>query len=62
MDEVFENMNTTFPNFDNSYDVEAIREDFPILSEEINGHPLAFLDNGASAQTPEVVLQRMDHV
>ena len=55
-------MNTTFPNFDNSYDVEAIREDFPILSEEINGHPLAFLDNGASAQKPEVVLQRMDHV
>ena len=38
------------------YDVSRIREDFPILSEEIHGKPLAFLDNGASAQKPRHVI------
>ena len=38
------------------YDVSRIREDFPILSEEIHGKPLAFLDNGASAQKPRQVI------
>ena len=42
------------------YDVDAIRADFPILASKINGYPLAFLDNGASAQKPECVLHRMD--
>ena len=42
------------------YDVSAIRADFPALSLEINGHPLAFLDSGASAQKPVHVLERMD--
>ena len=42
------------------YNVEAIREDFPSLSLEINGYPLAFLDSGASAQKPVQVLDRMD--
>ena len=55
-------MDTTLPITDEAYDVEAIRRDFPILSEEINGHSLAFLDSGASAQKPEAVLQRMDQV
>jgi len=55
-------MDTTLPIADEAYDVEAIRKDFPILSEEINGHPLAFLDSGASAQKPEAVIQRMDQV
>jgi cysteine desulfurase/selenocysteine lyase len=45
---------------DNGYDVSAIRADFPALSMKINGHPLAFLDSGASAQKPLHVLQRMD--
>ncbi len=39
-----------------SYDVEAIRADFPILSREVNGKPLVYLDNGASAQKPQVVI------
>ena len=43
-----------------AYDVAAIRADFPALSLEINGHPLAFLDSGASAQKPAQVLERMD--
>lgn len=39
-----------------AYDVEAIRRDFPILSREIYGKPLVYLDNGASAQKPQVML------
>jgi cysteine desulfurase/selenocysteine lyase len=38
------------------YDVETIRKDFPILSREVNGKPLVYLDNGASAQKPSVVI------
>ncbi len=38
------------------YDIEKIRSDFPILSREINGKPLVYLDNGASAQKPQVVI------
>ena len=38
------------------YDVTAIRKDFPILSREVNGKPLVYLDNGASAQKPQVVI------
>ena len=37
-------------------DVELIRRDFPILHQQINGHPLAFLDNGASSQHPNAVI------
>jgi cysteine desulfurase/selenocysteine lyase len=37
-------------------DVDAVRAQFPILSREINGKPLTYLDNGASAQKPQVVL------
>ncbi len=39
-----------------AFDVEAIRRDFPILAQEINGKPLVYLDNGASAQKPVAVL------
>lgn len=38
------------------YDVERIRRDFPILGREVNGQPLVYLDNGASAQKPQVVI------
>ncbi|MCH8506621.1 MAG: cysteine desulfurase [Ectothiorhodospiraceae bacterium] len=38
-------------------DVEAVRREFPILRQEINGHPLVYLDNGASAQKPEAVIE-----
>ncbi|WP_299627534.1 cysteine desulfurase [uncultured Tateyamaria sp.] len=38
------------------FDVEAVRADFPILSREVNGKPLVYLDNGASAQKPQVVI------
>ena len=39
------------------FDVEAVRRDFPILSQQVNGKPLVYLDNGASSQRPEAVLQ-----
>lgn len=37
-------------------DVERLRADFPILSRQVNGKPLVYLDNGASAQKPQVVI------
>jgi cysteine desulfurase/selenocysteine lyase len=43
------------------YDVEAIRRDFPILTREVYGKPLVYLDNGASAQKPQVVLDTIQH-
>jgi cysteine desulfurase/selenocysteine lyase len=41
------------------YDVAAIRADFPILSREVYGKPLVYLDNGASAQKPLAVIDAM---
>ena len=38
------------------YDVQRIREDFPILGREINGEPLVYLDNAATAQKPVAVI------
>ncbi|MDG1236349.1 MAG: cysteine desulfurase [Amylibacter sp.] len=38
------------------YDIQKIRADFPILSREVNGKPLIYLDNGASAQKPQAVI------
>ena len=42
------------------YDVFAIRRDFPILSRQVNGKPLVYLDNGASAQKPQVVIDAIN--
>jgi len=42
------------------YDINAIRADFPILSRQINGKPLVYLDNGASAQKPQVVIDAIN--
>ncbi|MCZ0810928.1 MAG: cysteine desulfurase [Pseudomonadota bacterium] len=39
-----------------TYDIEKIRADFPILGREVNGKPLVYLDNGASAQKPKAVI------
>ena len=41
------------------FDVDAIRAEFPILSREVNGKPLIYLDNAASAQKPDAVLDAM---
>jgi cysteine desulfurase/selenocysteine lyase len=39
-----------------AYDVEAVRRDFPVLSREVNGRPLVYLDNASSTQKPRQVL------
>lgn len=38
------------------FDINAIRADFPILKEQVNGKPLVYFDNGATSQKPQVVL------
>lgn len=43
------------------YDVEAIRRDFPILARQVHGKPLVYLDSGASAQKPQVVIDAITH-
>ncbi|RPH57622.1 cysteine desulfurase [bacterium] len=40
-----------------SYDLARVRADFPILSREVHGHPLVYLDNAASTQKPRAVLE-----
>lgn len=42
-----------------AFDLEAIRNEFPILAREVNGKPLAYLDNAASAQKPVAVIDAM---
>lgn len=37
-------------------DIQKIRADFPILNQQVNGKPLVYLDNGATAQKPQVVI------
>ncbi|HVE58201.1 MAG TPA: cysteine desulfurase [Pyrinomonadaceae bacterium] len=44
-----------------SFDVNKIREDFPVLSQEVNGKPLVYLDNGASSQVSNLVIERGTH-
>ena len=43
-------------DMNSNFDIEAVRKDFPILSSEVYGKPLVFLDSGASAQKPKVVI------
>lgn len=41
--------------------LEQIRQDFPILQEKVNGHPLIWLDNGATTQRPKQVIDRLSY-
>src|SRR4030065_458515 len=43
------------------YDVKIIREDFPILKKLIHGKPLCYLDNAATSQKPQVVVDALDN-
>lgn len=43
------------------FDVDAIRKDFPILDREVNGKPLVYLDNAATTQKPNVVIDSIKH-
>ena len=42
----------------NDWDVEKIRQDFPVLAQTVNGKPLRYLDNAASSQVPNIVIER----
>ena len=44
------------------FDVELIRKDFPILSREVNGKALVYLDSGATAQKPECVVELINRL
>lgn len=52
------NLNLTSPG---NFDVEAIRRDFPILQERVNGHQLIWLDNAATTQKPNAVIDRLSY-
>ena len=53
-------MNTAFAPTASAFDVAAIRREFPILARTVHGKPLAYLDNGASAQRPRSVIAAVD--
>lgn len=42
-------------------DIKSIREEFPILDQKVNGHPLVYLDSTATAQKPRAVIEAVDH-
>ncbi|MBF8268776.1 MAG: cysteine desulfurase [Gammaproteobacteria bacterium] len=44
-----------------AFDVEAVRADFPILSRQVHGKPLVYLDNAATSQKPAQVIEAVDH-
>ncbi len=50
-------MSVTSPTL--ALDVEKIRQDFPVLHQEVNGRPLIYLDNAATTQKPQVVLDAL---
>ena len=52
--------NTAIKNHTEMFDVEKIREDFPILHQEINGKPLVYLDNAATTQKPKSVIDTIE--
>ena len=43
------------------FDVNAVRRDFPILQERVNGRPLVWFDNAATTQKPQAVIDRLSH-
>ena len=42
-----------------AFDVQKIRSDFPILQRQVNGHPLVYLDNAATSQKPQSVINSL---
>jgi cysteine desulfurase/selenocysteine lyase len=45
----------------NLFDVNVVRKDFPVLHQMVNGHPLVYLDNGATSQKPRAVIDAVSH-
>jgi cysteine desulfurase/selenocysteine lyase len=46
------------PKAPDAWDVERIRKDFPVLGQTVHGNPLVYLDNAASSQVPQMVIER----
>jgi cysteine desulfurase / selenocysteine lyase len=56
---------TTIPHAQSqrlAYPVEELRREFPVLAQQVNGHPLAYLDNAASAQKPRRVIEAVERL
>ncbi|WP_205755267.1 family 2A encapsulin nanocompartment cargo protein cysteine desulfurase [Azotobacter chroococcum] len=49
------------PQVRSGFDVQAIRRDFPILAEQVNGRPLVWFDNAATTQKPKAVIDRLSY-
>jgi cysteine desulfurase/selenocysteine lyase len=52
---------TPIANAGTTFDVDAVRADFPILARDVHGRPLVYLDNAATTQKPRVVIDRLVH-
>jgi cysteine desulfurase/selenocysteine lyase len=52
-------MQTVRPDRSTRFDVEEVRRDFPILREKLRGKPLVYLDNAATSQKPQVVIETL---
>jgi cysteine desulfurase / selenocysteine lyase len=51
----------TIPSPQSGFDPHALRREFAALAERVHGRPLAWLDNGATTQKPEAVIERLDY-
>jgi selenocysteine lyase/cysteine desulfurase len=51
----------SFPGNIMATDIKALRRDFPTLAQIVNGHPLVYLDNAATTQKPQPVLDALNH-
>lgn len=47
---------------DKAYNIERIRQDFPILHQQVHNHPLVYLDNAATTQKPQQVIDRVNEI
>jgi cysteine desulfurase/selenocysteine lyase len=54
-------MINTIPDIKQKFDVNKVRKDFPILSRKVNGKPLVYLDNAATTQKPQAVIDALNH-
>src|ERR1700733_10655557 len=54
-------MHDTAKNAPAAVDWAALRRDFPILDQQVHGHPLIYLDSGASSQRPRAVIDAISH-
>jgi cysteine desulfurase/selenocysteine lyase len=54
-------MNSANTIVSNAFDIEKIRADFPILHKKVNGKPLIYFDNGATAQKPQMVIDAINN-